>query len=332
MITPTRTRQLTSQASEEIVATLTHATKESTERGRHRADGPAVTPLTGVGEAAARTGAIAAVTGGMLASVFSSSAHSAPANDGTKQTLDYGQAESTVFVDELVDVVTVPAKAESTIESQIKTSTIDVTPYAQTDAGKAEAKRKAEEKRQAELEAERQAQLEAERQAAAEAEAEAAAAAEAEAAAATTTTASVATESGSSTGQQAVNLAMELVGTPYVLGGSTPSTGLDCSGLINYVYGQLGISLPRTSGDLRYAGTAVSDPQPGDIVWTSGHVSLYAGNGMIVEAVQPGTPLRYTPLWQSNPTFVRVACATGFPRAPASRARGHCPVVRMATR
>ncbi|WP_344104096.1 C40 family peptidase [Myceligenerans crystallogenes] len=264
-----------------------------------------------MGEAAVKTGAIAAVTGGMLASVFSSSASAAPAENTRTTTLDYNRAEANVLADELVDVVRVPAQAQP----QVETTTIKITPYAETDEGKAEAARIAEERRQAklerqaELEAQRQAELEAERQA----EAEAAAAAEAEAAAAeasastTTTTSTTSTSTGSSIGQQAVNLAMELVGTPYVLGGSTPSEGLDCSGLITYVYSQLGVSLPRTSSELHYAGTAVSDPVAGDIVWTSGHVSLYAGNGMIVEAVQPGTPLRYTTMWQSNPTFVRVA-------------------------
>ncbi|WP_318842763.1 C40 family peptidase [Myceligenerans pegani] len=258
-------------------------------------------------EAAARTGAIAAVTGGMLASVFSSSANAAPA-ENAKQTVDYGKADARVagtLADELVDQVRVSKQAETVVEAH----TVKVTPYAETAEGKAEARRIAEERRQAELERQRQAELEAQRQAEAEAraaaEAEAAAQAEAEAAAAAEAT--VSTSTGSSTGQQAVNLAMELVGTPYVLGGSTPSEGLDCSGLVSYVYGQLGISLPRTSSDLRYAGTVVSDPQPGDIVWTSGHVAIYAGNGMIVEAVQPGTPLRYTSMWQSNPTFVRVA-------------------------
>ncbi|MBO0607647.1 C40 family peptidase [Myceligenerans salitolerans] len=283
------------------MTTITPETSRSSRRGRHRAERPTITPLSGVGEAAARTGAIAAVTGGMLASVFSSSAGAAPLAEGNKQTVDYGKADAGVLADELVERVQVSQRAETVVEA----STVKVTPYAETAEGKAEAKRIAEEKRQAELEKQRQAELEAQRQA--ELEAQAAAQAEAEAAAAAEAAATVSTSAVSATGQQAVNLAMELVGTPYVLGGSTPSEGLDCSGLITYVYGQLGISLPRTSSELRYAGTVVADPQPGDIVWTSGHVALYAGNGMIVEAVQPGTPLRYTTMWQSNPTFVRVA-------------------------
>lgn len=213
-------------------------------------------------EAAARTGAIAVVTGGMLASVFSSASSAAPAAPA-KQTVDYDKANtrSDILADELVEQVRVDEDAKTIVEA----SPVKVTPYAETEEGKAEAKRIAEEKRQAELEKQRQAELEKQRKAQAEAEAKAAAEAEA----------AVVASAGSGAGQQAVNLAMELVGTPYVLGGSTPSQGLDCSGLITYVYKQLGVSLPRTSGDLRYAGTAVSNPQPGDIVWTSGHVSLY---------------------------------------------------------
>lgn len=107
-------------------------------------------------------------------------------------------------------------------------------------------------------------------------------------------------------GNQAVAIALQYVGLPYVWGGTSPSVGFDCSGLINYSYRQLGVSLPRTSSALRYAGTVVSDPLPGDIVWRSGHVALYAGNGMIVEASQPGVPVRYVELNWSSATFVRV--------------------------
>ncbi|WP_125778345.1 C40 family peptidase [Antribacter gilvus] len=107
-------------------------------------------------------------------------------------------------------------------------------------------------------------------------------------------------------GNRAVSIALQYVGIRYTWGGTTPSTGFDCSGLINYVYDKLGVDLPRTSSQLRYAGTVVSNPRAGDIVWRSGHVALYAGNGMIIEASQPGVPVRYVELNWSTATFIRV--------------------------
>jgi len=107
-------------------------------------------------------------------------------------------------------------------------------------------------------------------------------------------------------GQQAVNIAFNYLGITYVLGGASPSAGFDCSGLIQYVYAQLGYSLPHQSGALLGAGYQVTYPEPGDIVWTPGHVALYAGDGMIIEAWAAGMPVRYTEMWQNSPTFIRV--------------------------
>ena len=84
----------------------------------------------------------------------------------------------------------------------------------------------------------------------------------------------------------------QFVGNPYVWGGTTPGVGLDCSGLVQYCYRQAGISIPRTSGDILAAGTIVSNPQPGDICWTSGHVAIYIGGGQMIEAQQTGVPVK----------------------------------------
>ncbi|MEV0893271.1 C40 family peptidase [Promicromonospora sp. MEB111] len=107
-------------------------------------------------------------------------------------------------------------------------------------------------------------------------------------------------------GQQAVNIAFNYLGITYVLGGNSPSEGMDCSGLIQYVYAQLGVSLPHSSSAMLSSGYQVTYPEPGDIVWTPGHVALYAGNGMIIEAWAAGMPVRYTEMWQNSPTFIRV--------------------------
>ena len=108
-------------------------------------------------------------------------------------------------------------------------------------------------------------------------------------------------------GSAVVEIAMRYVGTPYVRGGASPA-GFDCSGLTQYVFAQVGISLPRTSGEQRHAGTVVSraDARPGDIIWTRGHVGIYAGNGMQIDAPRPGRSVALRGIWQSNPTFIRV--------------------------
>lgn len=268
-------------------------------RARHRAEGPALTPFTALtqtaAENAARTGAIAVVTSGMLASVFTQTAHTAPAESHAQTTLANKTFDSTTragLAENLVTKVEVAQDADFWAEQ----GRVSVTPYAETKAGIAEAKAKKEAEARAKAEAEAKAKAEAEAKAAAEA-----AAAEAEAAVAK------AAASSSGLGQQAVNLALEYVGVPYVWGGASPS-GFDCSGLIQYVYAQLGISLPHSSASMSTVGYQVSaaEAQPGDIVWTSGHVSLYAGNGMVVEAQQAGVPVHYTEMWQNNPVYIRV--------------------------
>lgn len=95
-----------------------------------------------------------------------------------------------------------------------------------------------------------------------------------------------------STGNAIVDAAYSQIGVPYEWGGTTPYVGLDCSGLVQYCYRQAGKSIPRTSGSILAGGTIVSDPQPGDICWTPGHVAIYIGNGQMIEAQQTGVPVK----------------------------------------
>ena len=70
-----------------------------------------------------------------------------------------------------------------------------------------------------------------------------------------------------------------------------PYVSFDCSGLTQWCYRQAGISIPRTDITQLNAGTIVSNPMPGDICWTPGHVAIYIGNGQMIEAQQTGVPI-----------------------------------------
>jgi peptidoglycan DL-endopeptidase CwlO len=100
--------------------------------------------------------------------------------------------------------------------------------------------------------------------------------------------------------------ASQYVGIAYRSGGTSPSTGFDCSGFVSYVYAQFGISLPHNSAAYYGVGTAVDSPQPGDIIVTPGHVGLYAGPNLQIDSPRPGKTIEFRSIWQVNPVYVRV--------------------------
>ena len=87
-------------------------------------------------------------------------------------------------------------------------------------------------------------------------------------------------------GSSVVSYAMQFVGNPYVWAGNSLTNGVDCSGFVHEVYAHFGISTPRYSQAFKSVGQAVSfdNIQPGDEVVYPGHVAIYAGGGVIVEA------------------------------------------------
>ncbi len=107
---------------------------------------------------------------------------------------------------------------------------------------------------------------------------------------------------------EAAQIALKYLGIPYQWGGSTPATGFDCSGLVMYVYAQLGIQLPHYAAAQYGFGTAVSRDQlqPGDLVFFDGlgHVGIYIGGGEMVHAPHTGAVVEISPISEFGGRYV----------------------------
>jgi peptidoglycan DL-endopeptidase CwlO len=255
-----------------------------THRARHRAARRPIAPLaaaqTVATGTAARRAAIVATAGGLIVSTFgASSAQAAPAPQEAANklsTVDLGAlTEQAREALEAAPVLTVAADAKLSVEQAPVSVTPAPEPEPVVERETTTASRTAERT-----------------ETAAEAPAEAPAA----------------EVPASANGSLIVSIATRYIGVPYVSGGTTPD-GFDCSGFTQYVFAQAGISIPRTTADQRYAGTVVSaaDRQPGDLIWTSGHVAIYVGDGMQIDAPRPGKTIQIRSIWQSSPTYIRVA-------------------------
>ena len=113
-------------------------------------------------------------------------------------------------------------------------------------------------------------------------------------------------------GDRAAQNAAQLVGKPYRYGGTSPSSGFDCSGLVQYSYAQAGRKLPRSTDDQRAAShrIRVSELQRGDVIFfdqegkKNSHVGIYVGNGEFVHAPSSGKRVRRdrldAPYWSKH--------------------------------
>ena len=103
-------------------------------------------------------------------------------------------------------------------------------------------------------------------------------------------------------GLRAVQIANHLTGIPYRWGGSSPGSGFDCSGLVQYVYGKVGIQLPHyAAGQYQYGRQVTRGSlRAGDLVFFSGlgHVGIYAGGGKFIHAPRSGETVRWD--WLSS--------------------------------
>jgi hypothetical protein len=133
------------------------------------------------------------------------------------------------------------------------------------------------------------------------------------------------------TGAEVVGAATKYLGVPYKWGGTDPTSGLDCSGLTQRVYADLGIDIPRTSSQQATAGRPVAslaEAQPGDLVLfdnSSGragidHVGIYIGGGKMIAAPQEGDVVKVQNV--GNPTLIRRLLPDGTSTAGASATSG----------
>lgn len=256
-------------------------------RARHRSARRPVTPLTDLATAATgtlalagrRTAVVAATTGLMVSAVAVPAANAATTSGDQAALPSVDTAALTASaktVLETAPVVTAPADAAWSFETPAVTAVVP------------------EPEPEPEPEPVRTTSRSAQRAATAET---------------ATATAEVATAAvpQSVAGNAVLEVAARYVGVPYVSGGTTPA-GFDCSGFVSYVYAQLGISLPRTSSAIKAAGTVVSaaEAQPGDLIWSPGHISIYAGGDQQIDSPRPGKTIQFRSIWQSNPTFIRI--------------------------
>ena len=131
-----------------------------------------------------------------------------------------------------------------------------------------------------------------------------------DAASTTATTAAAPAMGGTGTGGQVVDAAKQYLGVPYLWGGTDPSKGLDCSGFVQRVYKDLGIEMPRVSGDQARAGKPVASlaqAKPGDLIAFGSpvdHIGIYAGNNKMIVAPHRGDVVKIQDVYRT-PTAIR---------------------------
>jgi hypothetical protein len=119
---------------------------------------------------------------------------------------------------------------------------------------------------------------------------------------------------GAVDGNDVVADAKKYLGVPYRWGGTDPATGLDCSGLVQRVMKDLGVSVPRTVHEQRTVGRPVASlaqARPGDLlVFGSHHIGIYLGNGTMLHAPHTGDHVKISDVYET-PSRIRRVVASG---------------------
>ncbi|GGJ82486.1 hypothetical protein GCM10010123_10190 [Pilimelia anulata] len=147
----------------------------------------------------------------------------------------------------------------------------------------------------------------------------------------TATAAQKSTAAGSAggvSGKDVVADAKKYLGIPYVFGGTDPKKGLDCSGLVQRVFKDLGVDLPRIAADQARKGTEVkgiAQAKPGDLI-TFGepahHIGIYVGDNKILHAPQPGQNVKIETIWEKPTSIRRIVPPTAVAATSATAATG----------
>ena len=287
----------------------------SNSTGRHRAAGrynPAAEIgqiITEAGAPLAKGSAVVAASGGLVAAI------AIPAQAATVDTpapaaqaltaVGETEAETAVVALEQSEQVAVTAPEKSSKATQAF-GEVAVEPVAKPPGPTpAELRERAEREAAAQAEAEAAEREAAERAAGQERQEEAASRSQERTAPAPAETTS---EPAPSTSGGVIGIAKQYIGTPYVYGGSTPA-GFDCSGFTQYVFAQIGVSLPRTAEQQRQMATPVSDPQPGDLVFFGApayHMGIYVGDGMMIDSPRTGSTVSIRPVFSGVSGYGRV--------------------------
>lgn len=125
--------------------------------------------------------------------------------------------------------------------------------------------------------------------------------------------------SGGVDGSDVVAQAKKYLGVPYVWGGTNPDVGLDCSGLVQLVFKDLGVKVPRVTYDQLKTGTEIptlAEARPGDLIVTRNgdHIGIYAGDNKILHAPRPGKDVEIREMFEKDAdilTIRRVVDAPG---------------------
>lgn len=111
----------------------------------------------------------------------------------------------------------------------------------------------------------------------------------------------------SATADAVIAAGLAEVGKPYVFAEEGPDA-FDCSGLMQWAFGRVGLKLPRTAAQQQKFATPIDKPQPGDLVFWGNpatHVAMYLGDGKILSAPKPGAKVHVTSIY-GQPTYGRV--------------------------
>ncbi len=136
---------------------------------------------------------------------------------------------------------------------------------------------------------------------------------------------------GTDVGSRAVGAARAYLGVPYVWGGTDPAKGLDCSGLVQRAFADVGVSLPRVAADQARMGTAVQDlahARTGDLVAFGSpvdHIGIYVGDGKMIVAPRTGETVKIQDVYRT-PTAIRRIGGAGA-AAPVTQGAGGAAAV-----